>query len=1151
MNITGLLALIEGMPAFRTLEEKLAHQDEQAFVIEAARPYVLAALNRRLARPILIVTARGDGARRLAEQLVAWVGAPVHIMPEPETLPYQRVSMEATGEHELSEALTYLMMPGASPPLMVASAAALSRLLPEAAAFKAARRRVQKGNSLDPLGLMAELIAWGYDVQALTELPGQTSRRGGIVDIFPPTAEFPVRLEFFGNTIDNLRLFEPASQRSLKSVDEIIFGPALTSAPVFMAKQGLLERAFASFDLSGLSDETRNRYEEARACFASGQMPDEAAFYATLFNRDCALAYLPDNALVVVDDPEGVRRELDFMHDEAEKVLAERLAAQELPPGFPRPYHTSNELEAWLSAKRRLIMPAWEGVGEDGLRLDFEVMPSFAGQLTRWTERVDALLRDNKRVTVVSHQASRLAELLEREGLAVAARDDIENPPALDSLTLVPGILAGGWSMGDTHLFTDHEIFGFLKKQRQIRRRPVARRKLYVDLRPGDYVVHVEHGIGRFNGIITREIEGLTREYMLLAYAEGACLYVPTDQVDRVARYVGASDTPPTLSRLGSLEWVRSKERARAAAEDIARELLNLYAARELAPGYVFSPDSVWQVEMEAAFPYVETPDQLAAIAQIKEDMTRSRPMDRLVTGDVGYGKTEVALRAAFKAVMDGKQVAVLVPTTVLAQQHLATFCERLAAFPVKIDMLSRFRNHKEQQEIIERLAVGTVDIIIGTHRLLQKDVVFKDLGLVIIDEEQRFGVSHKEHFKKLRREVGVLTLSATPIPRTLHMSLVGVRDMSVMETPPEERLPIKTYVAEYNERLVREAVIRELERGGQVFFVHNRVRSIEIMAEKLRTLVPEAHIAVGHGQMDEDALEVVMTDFTQGMVDVLLCTTIIESGLDVPNANTLIINQADRMGLTQLYQLRGRVGRGANLAYAYFLYDKDKRLTEDAGKRLRTIFEATELGAGFGIAMKDLEIRGAGNILGVRQSGHINAVGFSYYTQLLAEAVEDIKAERIAVQAGLPAPRRVHLPPPTVDLPLPVFIPESYVVDDETRLSLYQGLAVTRDLEKVAVWAKDFQDRFGQVPPEAANLLFALRVKILATRAGLASVATEGDDIVLRRPRDTAFDIPKLARLARPGLKLAPFQVRLNTRVISGGWQMVLEEILGELGGL
>jgi transcription-repair coupling factor (superfamily II helicase) len=644
------------------------------------------------------------------------------------------------------------------------------------------------------------------------------------------------------------------------------------------------------------------------------------------------------------------------------------------------------------------------------------------------------------------------------------------------------------------------------------------------------------------------QTSGITREYMLLGYADGDRLYVPIDQIDRIERYVGADDHTPSLNRLGSYEWLKSKDKARESAEDIAEELLEIYAARETALGFAYSTDNIWQTELEASFPYVETPDQLNAIIQIKEDMSRSRPMDRLVCGDVGYGKTEVALRAAFKAVQDGKQVAMLVPTTVLAQQHYATFRERLAAFPVRIESLSRFKSTREQKEIIAGIETGSVDIAIGTHRLLQKDVKFKDLGLLIVDEEQRFGVSHKEHFKAMRHEIDVLTLSATPIPRTLNLSLVGVRDMSVMETPPSERLPIKTYVAEYSEPMVREAIVRELERNGQVFFVHNRVQSINLMAGKIRTLVPEARIAVGHGQMPEEELERAMADFASGEVDVLLCTTIIESGLDVPNANTLIINQADRLGLTQLYQLRGRVGRGANLAYAYFLYDKGKRLTQDASQRLQTIYKATELGAGFGIAMSDLEIRGAGNILGARQSGHINAVGFNLYSQLLSEVVEEMKARKAAQREDKAFTPIMRLPPPTIDLPQPAFIPSDYVADTDTRISLYKRLAGVNNCEMVEVLARDFKDRFGELPEEVHNLLFAIRIKVLATNARLESISTEANQVVLRRPSGMQFP-PEALCFIQQGIKTSINQIRLDINILKNNWKEALEDVIGRLG--
>ncbi len=590
----------------------------------------------------------------------------------------------------------------------------------------------------------------------------------------------------------------------------------------------------------------------------------------------------------------------------------------------------------------------------------------------------------------------------------------------------------------------------------------------------------------------------------------------------------------------------RSKERAKEAAEETATELIELYAARQIVPGYAFSRDTLWQRELEGSFPYMETPDQARALIEVKEDMEKQFPMDRLILGDVGYGKTEVALRAAFKAVMDGKQVAVLVPTTVLAQQHYATFCSRLTVFPIKLEVLSRFRTDKEQKIIIENLQAGSIDIIIGTHRLLQPDVKFKKLGLLVVDEEQRFGVMHKEFIKRMRQEVDVLTLSATPIPRTLHLSLVGVRDMSVIETPPSERLPVKTFVAAYDEHLVREAILRERERGGQVFFVHNRVQSIFYIAEKLKKLVPEASFIIGHGQMPEAELEATMAHFAAGEVDVLVCTTIIESGLDVPNANTIIINHADRFGLTQLYQLRGRVGRGANLAYAYFLYERGKRLTKDAEKRLRTIFEAAELGAGYSIAMKDLEIRGAGTLLGTRQSGHISSVGYTLYTQLLTEAVADQKAKKAGKEAEILKSSKI--PPPTIELPLTAFIPDNYIPDEPLRLGLYQRLAAIKDSKELVDFERELVDRFGPQPSEVQNLAYIIRLRLLGLKAGIKSIGLESGLISVGFLTGIHPDINKISPL-KNCIRASMNMVWLDYLGLGNRWQEVLEELVWKLG--
>jgi transcription-repair coupling factor (superfamily II helicase) len=749
-------------------------------------------------------------------------------------------------------------------------------------------------------------------------------------------------------------------------------------------------------------------------------------------------------------------------------------------------------------------------------RLDFKMLTSYGGQLPTFIAKIKQMLADKERVIMVTHQANRLSELLGEADIIAPVLTEIKQTPQPGSLILLQGLLNSGWSLRDTHLFTDAEIFGFTKQQRLQKKRLVARHKIFADIQPDDYVVHIEHGIGKFYGFTVIRNGDMDREFLILQYAGGDKLFVPTDQVDRVSRYVGGGEQPPTLSRLGGQEWAHTKEKVKEAVEEVAADLLDLYASREVVPGFAFSRDTIWQRELEASFPYIETPDQITAQQEIKADMEKSKPMDRLV------------------------------PTTVLAQQHYTTFSERMKAFPMKIESLSRFRSHKEQQDVIKRLEQGTVDICIGTHRLIQKDVRFKNLGLLIIDEEQRFGVAHKEFLKKMRQEVDVLTLSATPIPRTLHMSLVGVRDMSTMETPPEDRLPVRTYVAEYDERVIREAVLRELERGGQVFFVHNRVQSIEIIADKLRHLIPEARVCVGHGQMPEGGLEKVTTEFMQGKADVLVCSTIIESGLDMPNVNTMIINQADRFGLTQLHQLRGRVGRGATLAYAYLLFDKGKRLTPVAEKRLRTIYEATELGAGFSIAMKDLEIRGAGTLLGMRQSGQISAVGFNLYSQMLATAVEKLKMQKSGV---IQTPSTSKLPPPTIDLPLSALIPEEYVDDMVTRLELYQRMADISELKQIPNLEQELNDRFGVPPKEVENLLYILKIRVVAKDRGIESISNLDGEIIIQLFAGMQLDKKKLARFYRDGVKLGNSQLRMSLRQPGKGWRVMLEEIINAMG--
>ena len=812
-------------------------------------------------------------------------------------------------------------------------------------------------------------------------------------------------------------------------------------------------------------------------------------------------------------------------------------------------------MNAWPGG--RVHLQGWLTSEVDSI---FTSATPYYGQMAQFTADVKNSQQRGDSVVVVSqHSQGRIAELLEQAEVGVTSSDELESGaiPESGRVYLLNGSLSEGWQVSLTAggsnghsltLLSDAELFGTAKERRYRPSRlkhDTSKEVTLADLVPGSFVVHVDHGVARFAGTTRMGDSGEDREYLILEYADNDKLYVPTDQLDRVGSYVGSQEHQPSLTRLGTAEWSRIKERVKGAAREIAEELLKLYAARQLADGHEFGQDTVWQTELEDSFPFQETPDQVQAIDEVKLDMEQPKPMDRLICGDVGYGKTEVALRAAFKAVSEGMQVCLLVPTTVLAQQHYATFTERLSPFPVNVEVLSRFRTPKEQQEVVEGLRQGTVDIVIGTHRLLQKDVGFKNLGLVVVDEEQRFGVSHKERLKRMRSEVDVLTLTATPIPRTLHMALSGIRDMSVMFTPPEARLPVKTFVSEYSNDIVKEAILREMERGGQVFFLHNRVKTINQTAAELSELVPQARIAVGHGQMPEADLEDVMVSFTNHEYDVLVCTTIIESGLDMPNVNTIIIDRADRFGLSQLYQLRGRVGRGEHRAYAYLMVPRGRRITHTAEQRIEAILEASELGSGFRIAMRDMEIRGAGNLLGAAQSGQIHSVGLTLYGQLLQEAVNELKAEQGGEAKAKTQPSGDL---PRIDVPLPSSIPDTYVSHLPTRLSLYQRFAQMKDRQEVKAIEEELRDRFGPLPDVVENLLALVDLRALAAVLDIGSLVqtAEGITITFRNPVGSART--PLQRALGPSVSVGNTQMHIAKRELGDDWLSRLTRILERL---
>ena len=1158
MSLSGLLPLLGETEQFAALLNSLRPPRARAAAIapDPATEYVVAALWRESDAPMFVLTPNPESARKLHDRLFTWLGddAPIFHFAESEDIPFERYVPDLGASHQRLQALAALRgeIKGVKKPLVVASIRAATQATLERAAFDSSTHLL---SVRDRINLEAQVRQWldmGYSHEPTVEIPGTISRRGGILDIFPVSRDRPVRIELFDDEIETIRHFDPGTQRSTGKIRSITIPPARETLPR-LASEDRVQELLGAMELIGTSEEAQRRIPSDLSQMLAGESLDEVSFYAGFFNLGNIFDYLSAESLMVVLRPGAIEE----MSRSLDRRLVQLRSAKEkrgdVPAGFAQPHIEWGFISDAMNARPKSVNLSPWGVDSelpDG-SIGLPINPSalVGGGVEKALELIKNGVAEKKRTVVITNHAQRFHELAHEHEIETVLAKTLAVAPEQGEVQIVTGHLLNGFSIdtadGSTvSVMSDAEVFGIQKERRRIRKRPIRKGPALEQLKPGSYVVHIEHGVARFVGTKVMGSEG--QEYLVLEYAEDDKLYVPTDHLDRIQLYHGTADAAPKLTRLGTQEWNKARARAKRATEQLAGELIALYASRQVATGFAASADTPWQDSLEASFPYEETPDQLTTIEAVKADMESSSPMDRLVCGDVGYGKTEIALRAAFKAVQSGRQVAILVPTTVLAQQHLETFTDRLEPFPVAVEMLSRFRSDRQQKEIIGKIADGSVDIVIGTHRLLQKDVRFKDLGLVIIDEEHKFGVSHKERLKQLRTQVDVMTLSATPIPRTLHMSLAGVRDMSTIETPPEERLPIKTYVSEDSDDLVREAILRELDRGGQVFYLHNRVKNIELVANKIQKLVPEANLQIGHGQMPEDDLERVMAEFERGEFNVLLCTTIIESGLDLPNANTLIIDRADMFGLSQLYQLRGRIGRGANRAYAYLMVPRAKQLTEQAEQRLNTILAATELGAGFQIALRDLEIRGIGNLLGAEQSGQISAIGFDLYTKLLAEAVRQLKEADSSDNTATPPVREFSTV--RVDIGIDARIPDSYIEDLAQRLSIYQRLARIRVESEIDDLDEEIRDRFGPMPTHVKLLMKMARMRSMAVQAGVELVAAKETRATLTLKEPTGGARAPLQKQLGTGVDVGHMQIRVEIDRDDPEWIDELMAVLDQL---
>ena len=1112
MSFLNIIKPLESMSEYKLLIDNIkgSYKSIEAYGIsDTQKSLMAAAVSQSTQKSCLVITHNEIAARKIYED-IGFLSPSTGLLLSSSDIVFRKIDARSS-EIKQQRLLAINELLDGERKIVCASIEALLHKMVPADRFQEIKKKVSLGDTVDIDEFITLFYVAGYERVDMVEGKGQFSVRGGIIDFFPLTEENPIRIELFDDEVDSIRYFDAITQRSIEKIKTVEINAArelmLHSEELKTAAQVLehsLEKRLKALNASGKKKDGEKLAEiikEDVNKLNQGIYFDGIERYLSYFKLDfnSILDYFKDY-IIIIDEPNRVRQRYDNIELEFQEHFKQLLAANEVLPDQYGAYFSYDQLLVKFRAVKCISFNTLLKSGSDFkpdsiISFVSRSMHPFHGKLDLLMDELQLWKSKKYKVVILSgteEKGRRLVQSLMDQGIEAIFKNSLDIVLQDGQVVVMPGTLSTGFEFPSIHyaVISDREVFTAPKKEGPKRKGRLI--KTFTDLKVGDFVVHENHGIGQYVGIEKLTVGGLTRDYLNIKYGGNDKLYIPTDQLDMIQKYIGGEDKLPKLNKLGSAEWTKTKSKAQKSIQALAIDLLKLYAERQQKIGFAFSQDTRWQKEFEDMFPYEETEDQLRSIEEIKRDMEGNLAMDRLLCGDVGYGKTEVALRAAFKCVMDGKQAAILAPTTILAQQHYNTCIQRFGSFPIKIDVLSRFKTAAELKKSVQDIKNGTVDVVIGTHKLLQDSIKFKDLGLLIIDEEQKFGVGHKEKIKSMKTNLDVLTLSATPIPRTLHMSMIGIRDISVIEQPPEERYPVQTYVMEHNEDVIRDAIFKEIARGGQVYYLHNRVRSIAKTAARIKELVPESRVIYAHGQMEEKVLEDTMLDFYNGEYDVLVCTTIIEAGLDIPNVNTIIISDADKMGLSQLYQLRGRVGRSNRLAYAYFTYQKDKVLNEIAEKRLQAIKEFTEFGSGFKIAMRDLEIRGTGNLLGKEQHGHMEAIGYDLFIKMLEETLMELKGETPVQQVET-----------SIELQINAYIPEAYISDENQKIEMYKKIASISSEQDLYDIEEEIEDRFGDIPTIVRNLLTIAYIKQLAQKCGISNISQKSGGIIIKFKTD------------------------------------------------